>query len=259
MNSLKKVNKIYNEENYNDLMNMTNNKKNKIENDDDNFWDIYQSDEDDLSNNLNLSGSSKNNAFNNNFRYKIKSIYNQYAKPKKEKIYNKYNVSTKSKITQSKESKKRKNKSVDISLIKPKIKIKSKKVDDLSVFNRNQKWLKTRNDNINKVKQKLIKKQKEELNVYKMYNKYITKPKELDKYYIFNEENSVKYRPENLNFFIRLTKLRQEKMTTPMNIHTGKINLLRLSHYSGIKDRNITTREMDKCMKYIHDNLKGKK
>ena len=189
MNSLKKVNKIYNEEIYNDLMNMTNNKKNKKENNDDNFWDIYQSDGDELSNNLNLSGSSKNNAFNNNFRYKIKSIYNQYAKPKKEKIYNKYNVSTKSKITQSKESKKRKNKSVDISLIKPKIKIKSKKVDDLSVFNRNQKWLKTKNDNINKVKQKLIKKQKEELNVYKMYNKYITKPKELDKYYIFNEEN----------------------------------------------------------------------
>ena len=251
MNSLKKVNKIYNEEIYNDLMNMTNNKKNKKENNDDNFWDIYQSDGDELCNNLNLSGSSKNNAFNNNFRYKIKSIYNQYAKPKKEKIYNKYNVSTKSKITQSKESKKRKNKSVDISLIKPKIKIKSKKVDDLSVFNRNQKWLKTRNDNINKVKQKLIKKQKEELNIYKMYNKYITKPKELDKYYIFNEENSVKYRPENLNFFIRLTKLRQEKMTTPMNIHTGKINLLRLSHYSGIKDRNITTREMDKCMKYM--------
>ena len=259
MNSLKKVNKIYNEGIYNDLMNMTNNKKNKKENNDDNFWDIYQSDGDEFSNNLNLSGSSKNNPLNNNFRYKIKSIYNQFAKPKKEKIYNKYNVSTKSKITQSKESKKRKNKSVDISLIKPKIKIKSKKVDDLSVFNRNQKWLKTKNDNINKVKQKLIKKQKEDLNEYKMYNKYITKPKELDKYYIFNEENSVKYRPENLNFFIRLTKLRQEKMTTPMNIHTGKINLLRLSHYSGIKDRNITTREMDKCMKYIHDNLKGKK
>ena len=65
MNSLKKVNKIYNEEIYKDIMNMPNNKKNKKENNDDNFWDIYQSDGEELSNNLNLSGSSKNNVFNN--------------------------------------------------------------------------------------------------------------------------------------------------------------------------------------------------
>ena len=134
MNSLKKANKIYNEEIYNDIMNKPNNNKYKNKNDDDNLWDIYQSDDDELT----------NNALNNNFRYKIKSIYNQFAKPKKEKIYNKYNVTTKSKIMQSKESKKRKNNSVDISLIKPKIKIKSKKVDDLSVFNRNQKCLRER-------------------------------------------------------------------------------------------------------------------
>ena len=113
MNSLKKVNKIYNEEIYNDIMNKPNNNKYKNKNDDDNFWDIYQSDDDELT----------NNALNNNFRYKIKSIYNQFAKPKKEKIYNKYNVTTKSKIMQSKESKKRKNNTVDISIIKPKRKI----------------------------------------------------------------------------------------------------------------------------------------
>ena len=259
MTSFQKVKKIYDEDIFKDILNLPNNKNYNNENTDDNFWDIYQSDEEQLSNNLNLSGSGKiNNQFSSNFKYKIKSIYNKFAKPKKENINNTCNITFKSKTRQNKKNKKKQNNSVDISMNKPRTKMKLMKVDDLSVFKRNQKWLKTKADNLNKVKEKLIKKQEKELKEYKMY-KFFTKPKELDKDYMFNEENNVKFKPENQNFFIRLNKLREEKMRTPMNIHTGKINLLKLSHYSGIQDCNITPREMDKCMKYIHDKLKGKK
>ena len=260
MNSFKKVKNI---EIYKNVMNLPNNKINNNENTDDNFWDIYLSDEDELSNNLNLSGFSKNNnQFNNNYKCKIKSIYNQFTKPKKENINNKYNITSKIKITKSKERKKKKNNSVDINMNKPRAKMKMMKFDELSVFKRNQKWLKTRKKNLNKVKEKILinKKQKEqkEQNEYKK-SYFLPRPKELDKYYIFNEVNNVKNKPENLKFFTRLNKLREEKLRTPMNIHTGRINLLKLSHYSGIRDYQITPREMDKCKKYIHDNLKGKK
>jgi len=228
-------------------MNSTNSKKNNKEKNDNNFWDIYLSDEDELSNNLNLSGFGKNNnQFNNNFKCKIKSIYNEISKPKKRKINSKY------KVKLSQEKKKKKNKSVDINMNKPKTKMKPMKLDELSVFKRNDKWLKTKNDHINKAKEKIINKEEKEIKKYRMH-KFIARPAEL------NLENNVIFKQENWNFFIRLYKLREEKMRTPCNIHEGKINLLKISHYSGIKDRNITPREMDKCMKYIHNKLKGKK
>ena len=246
MNSFPKGKKIYDEEIFKDIMNSTNSKKNNKEKNDNNFWDIYLSDEDELSNNLNLSGFGKNNQFNNNFKCKIKSIYNEISKPKKRKINNKYKV----KLSQDK--KKKKNKSVDINMNKPKTKMKPMKLDELSVFKRNDKWLKTKNDHINKAKEKIINKEEKEIKKYRMH-KFIARPAEL------NLKNNVIFKQENWNFFIRLYKLREEKMRTPCNIHEGKINLLKISHYSGIKDRNITPREMDKCMKYIHNKLKGKK
>jgi hypothetical protein len=255
MNSFPKGKKIYDEDIFKDIMNTSNSKKNIKENSDNNFWDIYLSDEDELSNNLNLSGfSKKNNNFNNNIKCKIKSIYNQISKPTKRKINNKY------KVKLSQEKKQKKNNSVDINMNKQKTKMKTMKIDELSVFRRNDKWLKTKNDNINKAKEKLINKKEKEIKKYRMHKfKARPKPTELNNYNNFNVENNVKYKPENLNFFIRLNKLREEKMRTPSNIHEGKINLLKISHYSGIQDRNITPREMDKCMKYIHDKLKGKK
>lgn len=246
MNSFPKGKKIYDEDIFKDIMNSTNSKKNNNEKNDNNFWDIYLSDEDELSNNLNLSGFGKNNQFNNNFKCKIKSIYNEISKPIKRKINSKY------KVKLSQEKKKKKNKSVDINMNKPKTKMKPMKLDELSVFKRNDKWLKTKNDHINKAKEKIINKEEKEIKKYRMH-KFIARPAEL------NLENNVIFKQENWNFFIRLYKLREEKMRTPCNIHEGKINLLKISHYSGIKDRNITPREMDKCMKYIHNKLKGKK
>ena len=246
MNSFPKGKKIYDEDIFKDIMNSTNSKKNNKEKNDNNFWDIYVSDEDELSNNLNLSGFGKNNQFNNNFKCKIKSIYNEISKPIKRKINSKY------KVKLSQEKKKKKNKSVDINMNKPKTKMKPMKLDELSVFKRNDKWLKTKNDHINKAKEKIINKEEKEIKKYRMH-KFIARPAEL------NLENNVIFKQENWNFFIRLYKLREEKMRTPCNIHEGKINLLKISHYSGIKDRNITPREMDKCMKYIHNKLKGKK
>ena len=246
MNSFPKGKKIYDEDIFKDIMNSTNSKKNNKEKNDNNFWDIYLSDEDELSNNLNLSGFGKNNQFNNNFKCKIKSIYNEISKPIKRKINSKY------KVKLSQERKKKKNKSVDINMNKPKTKMKPMKLDELSVFKRNDKWLKTKNDHINKAKEKIINKEEKEIKKYRMH-KFIARPAEL------NLENNVIFKQENWNFFIRLYKLREEKMRTPCNIHEGKINLLKISHYSGIKDRNITPREMDKCMKYIHNKLKGKK
>ena len=246
MNSFPKGKKIYDEDIFKDIMNSTNSKKNNKEKNDNNFWDIYLSDEDELSNNLNPSGPGKNNQFNNNFKCKIKSIYNEISKPIKRKINSKY------KVKLSQEKKKKKNKSVDINMNKPKTKMKPMKLDELSVFKRNDKWLKTKNDHINKAKEKIINKEEKEIKKYRMH-KFIARPAEL------NLENNVIFKQENWNFFIRLYKLREEKMRTPCNIHEGKINLLKISHYSGIKDRNITPREMDKCMKYIHNKLKGKK
>ena len=246
MNSFPKGKKIYDEDIFKDIMNSTNGKKNNKEKNDNNFWDIYLSDEDELSNNLNLSGFGKNNQFNNNFKCKIKSIYNEISKPIKRKINSKY------KVKLSQEKKKKKNKSVDINMNKPKTKMKPMKLDELSVFKRNDKWLKAKNDHINKAKEKIINKEEKEIKKYRMH-KFIARPAEL------NLENNVIFKQENWNFFIRLYKLREEKMRTPCNIHEGKINLLKISHYSGIKDRNITPREMDKCMKYIHNKLKGQK
>ena len=246
MNSFPKGKKIYDEDIFKDIMNSTNSKKNNKEKNDNNFWDIYLSDEDELSNNLNLSGFGKNNQFNNNFKCKIKSIYNEISKPIKRKINSKY------KVKLSQEKKKKKNKSVDINMNKPKTKMKPMKLDELSVFKRNDKWLKTKNDHINKAKEKIINKEEKEIKKYRMH-KFIARPAEL------NLENNVIFKQENWNFFIRLYKLREEKMRIPCNIHEGKINLLKISHYSGIQDRNITPREMDKCMKYIHNKLKGKK
>jgi hypothetical protein len=246
MNSFPKGKKIYDEDIFKDIMNSTNGKKNNKEKNDNNFWDIYLSDEDELSNNLNLSGFGKNNQFNNNFKCKIKSIYNEISKPKKRKINSKYKV----KLSQEKKTKK--NKSVDINMNKPKTKMKPMKLDELSVFKRNDKWLKTKNDHINKAKEKIINKEEKEIKKYRMH-KFIARPAEL------NLKNNVIFKQENWNFFIRLYKLREEKMRTHYNIHEGKINLLKISHYSGIQDRNITPREMDKCMKYIHNKLKGQK
>ena len=59
---------------------------------------------------------------------------------------------------QPREGKKKRPNSVDINEDKPKAKMRTIKVDELSVFNRNQKWLKAKEENIKKAKDMLINK-----------------------------------------------------------------------------------------------------
>ena len=264
MNSFKRSQQFYNHDFLKDIINQSSSKKNNNENSDDNFWDVDEDEEDTILNNLNLSsGQDKYNKINgyekkNNEKEKERIInpYDLLSKPKQVK-YNFY-LTKKSKTIQPNEKKKNRPNSVHINIDKPKAKMKTIKIDELSVFNRNQKWLQKKNNNINKAIEKMINKKEKELNEYKKY-KYINKPKKLENYNLFREEYNVKYKPENLNFLLRLRKGREEKYKTPSNAYLGRINFLKYSHYSGIQESNITLREMNKCIKYIHDKLKGKK
>ena len=270
MTSFQKAQQLYHDDILKDIINQPKTTKNKNDDLDDNFWDIIQ-DEDDIPKNLNLSGYEKSNQkIDNNTKEndekekeRIEILYNNLAKPKKEKInkinkpYN-FNYTKKSKTLQPREGKKKRPNSVDINEDKPKAKMRTIKVDELSVFNRNQKWLKAKEENIKKAKDMLINKKQREINEYKRYQ-YIKKATKLDSNQIFNEENNVKYKEENLKYFLRLNKLREEKIRTPFNLLSQKINLNKYSHYSGISANNISKKEMNKCMKYIHDKLKGKK
>ena len=270
MTSFQKAQQFYNDDILKDIINQPKTTKNKNDGSDDNFWDIIQ-DEDDIPNNLNLSGYEKSNQkIDNNTKEndekekeRIEILYNNLAKPKKKKINkinkpNNFNYTKKSKTLQPREGKTKRPNSVDINEDKPKAKMRTIKVDELSVFNRNQKWLKAKEENIKKAKDMLINKKQREINEYKRYQ-YIKKATKLDPNQIFNEENNVKYKEENLKYFLRLNKLREEKIRTPFNLLSQKINLNKYSHYSGISANNISKKEMNKCMKYIHDKLKGKK
>ena len=85
-----------------------------------------------------------------------------------------------------------------------KVKNKNAKVDCLSVFERNRKWLETRKEKLDKQKEKYYNKKEKEMNENTFdYNK-INKNKELDINNVFNEEDNVALRPENYKFFIRL-------------------------------------------------------
>ena len=187
----------------------------------------------------------------------IEVPYNNQSK-KNEKINNLHYTKKNKRMQQNENKKKNRPKSVDINIDKPKKKIETVKIDELSVFKRNQKWLKTRQDNLNKAIEKIVnKKEKEIIEFRKPQN--IKKSSELERYQIYNEENNVKYKLENLNFFLRLSKGREEKGKTLSNMPLQKINILKYSHYSGLQESNISKREMNKCIKYIHDKLKGKK
>lgn len=268
MTSFRKAQQYYREDLLKDIISPPKNKKNKNENSDDNFWYIDPKDEEDIFFNLNLSIYDKSNEninFNiNNIvksnnkkeKEKQKAFYERLSKPKKEKINYNFDITKKNKTIQSDRKKKIMSQSVETKSIEPNEKIKTIKVDDLSVFKRNQKWLKIRQDNINKAIEKKINKKEKELKEYKQYKSY-KKPSELKRYQIFNEEKSVKNRPENINYFIRLNKMREEKGKTPLNTLSHKINLLNYSHYSGTLSGHISTREMNKCIKFIHNKLKG--
>jgi len=254
MTTFEKDQNLFNDQVIKSIIDLSKYKKNNNENSDDNFWDVDEKNIENYSNNFGLSAYQRikqkideNIKKNNEKKAKMDSFYNELSKPKKVRTMKK------------EESKKYRLNSVDTFKEKPKAKIKPIKVDELSVFKRNEKWLKVKQDNINKEIEKKINKKEKEINEYKK-NKNIKKPSELEIYQIFNEENNVKYKPENINFFIRLNRLREEKekgIEKLKNNLSGKINVMKLSHYSGIQESNISKREMNKCKKHIHDKLKG--
>ena len=270
MTSFQKMQHYYRDDIFKDIIKPKTTKNNKKDNSDDNFWDIIE-DEEDVSNNLNLSNYYKSEYKNNNNinknndsekkkeKEKFEAFYDRLSKPKKVKIKYGYIVDN-NKTIQPKDRKKKRPKSVDINMSKPKEKNKTIKIDELSVFKRNQKWLEVKQNNLNKAKKKINKKKEEELKEYKLsrYNKITS---ELQRYQIYNEENNVKSKPENLNYFLRLHKMRKEKEKekSTSKIISQKINLLKYSHYSGIQTGKISKREMNKCIKYIHNKIKGKK
>ena len=164
MTSFKRAQQFYNHDFLKDIINQSSSKKNNNENSDDNFWDVDEDEEDTILNNLNLSsGQDKYNKINgyekkNNEKEKERIInpYDLLSKPKQVK-YNFY-LTKKSKTIQPNEKKKNRPNSVDINIEKPKDKMKTLKIDELSVFNRNQKWLQKKNNNINKAIEKMINK-----------------------------------------------------------------------------------------------------
>ena len=192
-----------------------------------------------------------------NEKEKIEILYNNLAEPKQKKNYkiNNLNYSKEIKTLQPKERKKKRPNSVDINKDNPKVKIKTIKIDELGVFNRNQKWLKVKQENIKKAREMLVNKKEREINEYKRYQYF--KHTSLDPDQVFNPENNVKEKSENLLYFFRLNQLRQKK--TPSNMLSRKINLFKYSHYSSIPSTKISTKELKKYEKYIHDKLKGKK
>lgn len=132
----------------------------------------------------------------------------------------------------------------------------NKIVDNLSVFKRNQKWLEGKNERLNKEIEKYINKKEEEIKQKTSQNK-VTNDVNVDD--IFNEEENVTSRPENYRFFMRLIQGRQEKERIYYlnNNAYAKVNLLKKSHYTARPNMNISQKEMNKCKKYIHNELKG--
>ena len=132
----------------------------------------------------------------------------------------------------------------------------NKIVDNLSVFKRNQKWLESKKEKLNKEIEKFINKKEEEIKQKTSQNK-VTNDINVDD--IFNEEDNVTSRPENYRFFMRLIQGRQERerLYYLNNNVNAKVNLLKKSHYTARQNMNISQKEMNKCKKFIHNELKG--
>lgn len=266
MNSYQKKKKIILNDFTNQLLNRSDNKNYIKENDDDdNFWDI---DGNIISNNLDLSGYD-NNKNNNKYNFDIKTkleqdnrkmiYYNQLIQKTPRLNHSIYGQKNKTMLR--KESKKIRNNSVEIdknsSISIPKK--KKIKIDDLSVFNRNQIWLKNKNEKISKKKETLVDKREKEY-FESLKPDFIKKPLELEYFHLFNEKKNVRKIKENQNFFWRLDKKREDiAKALYLNNISHKVNILKTSHYSGMNSNNITSRQMNKFIKFINDKLKGKK
>ena len=130
---------------------------------------------------------------------------------------------------------------------------KNIKVDKLSVFNRNIKWLEDKNQRLTKEverynnikEQQILQAQKLKLSTDIDIN-------------IFKEEDNVMFKPENYKYFMRQNEVRKKKEKNfDVNNSYTRINLLRKSHYSG--RQNVRTKDMNKFITFIHNELKGTK
>ena len=246
-------------------------KKNQPTKNNNNFWDINDTNEEII--NFNNIPNEDNQLKSNLIINKDNNI--SIEKPKNVSVYDKYKNLLKNEDKYKKNNfyydkinlfsfgndKKYKNKtdyrnnSVDMNKLK-KVKNKNAKVDCLSVFERNRKWLETRKEKLDKQKEKYYNKKEKEMNENTFdYNK-INKNKDLDINNVFNEEDNVALRPENYKFFMRLIQGRQERERSLDQAACSKINCLKKSHYSGRQNGNISQREMRKYIKFIHNELK---
>ena len=210
-------------------------------NNNDNFWEDINDDD------YNILSLEKNDFIiddsfikekekENNTQYKYKNII------KVNDGYNNININNTFKIKKNK-----KNNSVDNK------DIKNKKIDNLSVFRRNQKWLENKKEKLNKELEKYKNKKEKEINEKTLQYK-MNKKKDI----IYKEEDNVTLKPENYRFFMRLIHGRQEKeRSLDHNYKYVKVNVLKNSHYSGKKNGNISQKQMNKYKKYIHNELKG--
>ena len=181
-------------------------------------------------------------------------------------IENKYRNTNLNLYSNTKDKSKHKNKynkrtnSVDSSQNKENMKKTkgNKIVDNLSVFKRNQKWLENKKEKLNKEIEKFINKKEEEIKQKTSQNK-ATNDINVDD--IFNEDDNVTSRPENYRFFMRLIQGRQERererLYYRINNTNANVDLLKKSHYTARQNMNISQKEMNKCKKYIHNELKG--
>ena len=100
----------------------------------------------------------------------------------------------------------KRNNSVDLNIInKKKNKNKKIKIDILSVFERNKKWLDYKKEKLDKAIEKYINKKENEIFETTLQYK-MNKKKYIDISNIFNEEDNVNNKSENENFFMRLKK-----------------------------------------------------
>ena len=240
-----------------------NKKANKLNTKND-FWDIDIDNNKQMYNNYNLTSLENSQNNQNSYFNKIKNrsiekdknntLYDKYKNllknEKKGKNINTIKFNNKERI---KNKKNNRNNSVDMNKISN-MKNRKIKFDDLSVFERNKKWLENKLEKLNYEKQKYINKEEKE---YQNILQRCQNNKKINKNIIYNEEDNVAFKMENYNFFMRLIKGRQEReRSLDYNAPYGKVNCLKSSHYSVRQPGNISQREMKRYMKYIHNELK---
>ena len=222
----------------------------------DNFWDIDLNNEEIFENNItyykNINEPKKPITFYEKYKNMLIKERNQinYNEGKN----NIYLFSRKNNCLNRKENKTAyKNKSVDMKKINENN--KHIKFEESSFLDRNKKWIEYKKDKFNKAIKKKIDKQERE--IIENNREYKIKKNNISP--VYKDEENVAFKPENFSFFMRLIQGRQEKERSLYYYENNnyKVNYLKNSHYSGIRNGNISRKEMNKYIKYIRNELKG--